>query len=127
MLGAGVPYIKDTPDDITVIHMDDTIESGPFGSSGASEAFQASPHCAVLNAIYNATGVRIHEQPALPAKVKAGLDALAKGEKPYVPKKYYLGPEMYERLEDIVANPVPFNKNEGYYLSLDDPDAERPF
>ena len=34
---------------------------------------------------------------------------------------------MYERLEDIKANPVPFNKNEGYYVSLDDPDAERPF
>ena len=127
MLGAGVPYIKDTPDDLTVIHMDDSIESGPFGCSGASEAFQASPHCAVLNAIYDATGVRIHEQPALPAKIKEGLDAIARGEKPYEPKKYYLGPDMYERLEDIKANPVPFNKNEGYYVSLDDPDAERPF
>ncbi len=127
MLGAGVPYIKDTPDDLTVIHMDDSIESGPFGCSGASEAFQASPHCAVLNAIYDATGVRIHEQPALPAKIKAGLDAIARGEKPEAPKKYYLGPDMYERLEDIKANPVPFNKNEGYYVSLDDPTAERPF
>jgi aldehyde oxidoreductase len=27
MLGAGVPYIMDTPDDITAIHMDDCIES----------------------------------------------------------------------------------------------------
>ncbi len=127
MLGAGVPYIKDTPDNITIIHMDDTIESGPFGSSGASEAFQASPHCAVLNAIYNATGVRIHEQPALPAKIKAGLDAIAKGEKPYEPEKYYLGPDMYERLEDIKANPVPFNKNEEYFVSLDDPNGVKPF
>ena len=107
--------------------MDDTIESGPFGSSGASEAFQASPHCAVLNAIYNATGVRIHEQPALPAKIKAGLDAIARGEKPYEPKKYYLGPDMYERLEDIKANPVPFNKNEEYFVSLDDPNGVKPF
>ena len=127
MVGAGIPFIKDTPDDITIIHMDDSIEAGPFGCSGASEAFQASPHCAVLNAIYNATGVRIHEMPALPAKVKAGLDAIARGEKPYAPAKYYLGPDMYERLEDIKANPVPFNKNEGYYVSLDDPNAERPF
>ena len=127
MLGAGVPYIKDTPDNITIIHMDDTIESGPFGSSGASEAFQASPHCAVLNAIYNATGVRIHEQPALPAKIKAGLDAIARGEKPYEPEKYYLGPDMYERLEDIKANPVPFNKNEEYFVSLDDPNGVKPF
>ena len=127
MAGAGIPYIKDTPDDIEILHMDEPIESGPFGSSGASEAFQASPHCAVLNAIYNATGVRIHEQPARPEKIKAGLDAIARGEKPYEPAKYYLGPDMYEELESIKANPVPFNKNEGYYLSLDDPEAARPF
>ncbi|MFR1310509.1 MAG: hypothetical protein ACLSCO_17630 [Gallintestinimicrobium sp.] len=51
-------------------------------------------HCAVLNGIYNACGVRIHEIPALPEKVKAGLDAIAKGEKPYEPKKYFLGSDI---------------------------------
>lgn len=68
MFGAGVSYIKDIPDDINVIHMPVTIEDGPFGSSGASEAFQASGHVAVLNGIARACGVRIHEMPALPAK-----------------------------------------------------------
>lgn len=68
MFGAGVSYIKDIPDDINVIHMPVTIEDGPFGSSGASEAFQASGHVAVLNGIARACGVRIHEMPATARK-----------------------------------------------------------
>ncbi len=126
MFGAGTSYIKDVPDDINLIHIDGAISDGPFGSSGASEAFQASGHCAVLNGIYNACGVRIHEIPALPEKVKAGLDAIAKGEKPYEPKKYFLGSDMYEELENIKENPVQVG-TQSFYVSLDDPTAERPF
>lgn len=126
MFGAGTSYIKDVPDDINLIHIDGAISDGPFGSSGASEAFQASGHCAVLNGIYNACGVRIHEIPALPEKVKAGLDAIAKGEEPYEPKKYFLGSDMYEELENIKENPVQVG-TQSFYVSLDDPTAERPF
>jgi aldehyde oxidoreductase len=36
-----------------------------------------SPHAAIVNAIYNACGVRITKLPALPEKVKAGLEAKA--------------------------------------------------
>ena len=91
-----------------MIHLDDPEDerANPFGSSGASEAFQSSGHVAVLNAIYNACGVRIHEIPARPEKIKDGLDAIAKGEKPYAPKPYYLGPDLYDRIEDFKANPV---------------------
>ena len=104
---AGVPYIKDVPDDMTVIHLDGYDERGPFGSSGASEAFQSSDHMAVINAINNAVGVRIYELPATPDKVKAGIEALAKGEpNPNVPKKYFLGSDLYEELENIKANPL---------------------
>lgn len=104
---AGVPYIKDVPDDMTVIHLDGFDERGPFGSSGASEAFQSSDHMAVINAINNAVGVRIYELPATPDKVKAGIEALAKGEpNPNVPKKYFLGSDLYEELENIKANPL---------------------
>ena len=117
---------KDIPDDIDVIHMDGDVADGPFGSTGASEAFQASGHCAVLNGIYNACGVRIHEIPALPSKVKAGLDAIDKGEKPYAPEKYFLGSDLYEELENLKANPVQPGPG-GLYVSLDDPTAERPF
>ena len=102
----GVPYIKDIPDDITLIHIENPRPQGPFGSSGASEAFQSAGHMAVINAINNACGVRIYELPATPEKVKAGLDILASGGKIEPPKKYYLGPDMYEELEKIKANPV---------------------
>ncbi len=107
MLKAGVPYIKDIPDDMTAIHLDGYDERGPFGSSGASEAFQSSDHVAVINAINNACGVRIYELPASPAKVKAGIEALAKGEpNPNKPEKYFLGSDLYEELEVLKANPM---------------------
>ncbi len=56
---SGVPTIKDIPDDITIVHLEGYDANGPFGSSGASEAFQAGVHVAVLNAIHNACGVRV--------------------------------------------------------------------
>ncbi|MGI6644122.1 MAG: molybdopterin-dependent aldehyde oxidoreductase [Bacillota bacterium] len=107
MLGAGVPYIKDIPDDIQLVAYERPDELGPFGSSGASEGFQSSGHVAVINAIYNAVGVRIHELPATPEKVKAALEAKAAG-KEYAPKKYFLGSDLYEELENIKANPVEY-------------------
>lgn len=106
ILSAGVPYIKDVPDNMELINMDGFDERGPFGSSGAAEAFQSSDHMAVINAINNACGVRIYELPASPEKLKAGLDILAKGGKIEPPKKYFLGSDFIEELEKIIANPV---------------------
>ena len=105
---SGVPYIKDIPDEIILLYNDNEDKTGPFGSSGASEAFQASGHVAVLNAIYNACGVRVYEMPATKEKVKAGLDILAAGGKIDSPKKYFLGSDLYDELENIKANPVPY-------------------
>ncbi len=99
IFSAGVPYIKDIPDDMTVIHMDDGGELS--GSSAASEGFQSYGHMAVINAISNAAGVRIYELPASPDKVKEGIDTLARGEAPNVSKKYFLGSDLYEELENI--------------------------
>jgi aldehyde oxidoreductase len=124
---SGVPYINDIPDEINVIHYERPDEAGPFGSSGASEAFQSSGHMAVINAIYNACGVRIHELPALPAKVKAGIDAIKEGKKPFAPEKYFLGSDLYEELEDIVANPVPYEGDPAYFRSLGGSATERFF
>ena len=81
-------------------------DKNPFGSSGASEAYQSSGHVAVINAIYNACGVRIYELPATQEKVKAGLEALKKGEKIAPPKKYFLGSDFYEEIDRIKANPL---------------------
>ena len=106
ILGAGIPTIKDIPDDFNTIHLVTPRTKNPFGSSGASEAFQSAGHMAVINAINNACGVRIYEIPATPAKVKEGLDILAKGGKIDPPKKYFLGSDFYEEMEYLRNNPV---------------------
>lgn len=103
LIGAGLPYINDIPDDIEVNWIQTPREFGPFGSSGIAELFQNSEHMAVINAIYNATGVRIFELPAYPEKVKAGLDKLANGECVLPPEMYYLGPDFYDELAQVEA------------------------
>lgn len=105
MAGAGIPQIMDIPDDFNLIYLENPRSRAPYGSSGCSELFQSSGHVAVLNAINNACGVRIYEIPALPAKVKAGLDALAKGED-LTPAPYFFGTDFYDEIDNIVANPV---------------------
>jgi len=106
ILGAGIPSIEMVPDDLAVIYLENPRRQNPFGSSGASEAFQSSGHMAVINGIANACGVRIYELPARPEKVKAGLEALARGETIAPPKKYFLGSDFYEEMENIRKNPV---------------------
>ncbi|BBO78737.1 aldehyde oxidoreductase [Desulfosarcina widdelii] len=123
---SGVPYIKDIPDDILLIPCETPRKSGPFGSSGASEAFQSSGHVAVINAIYNACGVRIFDLPARHEKVKAGLDSLAAGNTIAPPRKYFLGSDLYEELETIKANPVKFRGHD-MFNSLGDEDGARFF
>ena len=106
IIGAGIPLIKDIPDELNVHHLVTPRKKNPFGSSGASEAFQSGDHMAVINAINNACGVRIFELPAYPEKVKAGLDKLARGEIIEPPKRYYLGSDFYEEMESIKNNPL---------------------
>jgi len=106
ILGAGIPTIKDIPDDFDIIHLVTPRSKNPFGSSGASEAFQSAGHMAVINGIKNACGVRIYDLPASPAKVKAGIEAVANGGKVESPKKYFLGSDFYEEMEYIKNNPV---------------------
>ena len=50
--------------------------------------------------------MRIYDLPASPEKVKAGIDAIARGEEPAKPDKYFLGSELYEELEKLKANPL---------------------
>ena len=76
MLGAGIPYAKDIPDKFDIPYFEHPRESGPFGASGVGELPLTSPHVAIVNAIYNATGVRIRHLPAYPDKVLAGLKEL---------------------------------------------------
>jgi aldehyde oxidoreductase len=73
MLGAGIPYAKDIPDKFDIYYFENARDNGPFGSAGVGELPLTSPHVAIVNAIYNATGVRIRHLPARPEKVLAGL------------------------------------------------------
>lgn len=73
LIGCGLPFTKDIPDDFKIFYVENPREHGPFGAAGVGELPLTSPHAAVGNAIYNATGVRIRALPALPEKVLAGL------------------------------------------------------
>ncbi len=82
MLGAGIPYAKDIPDKFDIHYFENPRENGPFGAAGVGELPLTSPHVAIMNAIYNATGVRITHLPAYPEKVLEGLKKLESGKVP---------------------------------------------
>ena len=77
----GLPYIKDIPDDMEIIYQETPRPLGPYGAAGVGEAPLTAPHPAILNAIYNACGVRITKVPALPSVVKAALEAKRAGKR----------------------------------------------
>jgi aldehyde oxidoreductase len=59
---------------------------------------------AVLNAIYDAVGVRVFEMPATPEKLLAGIKAKGGAAEEYRP--YYLNGDLYETLDEMQRNPV---------------------
>jgi len=73
LVSCGFPYPMDIPDKMQLIHMETPREFGPFGASGTGEAPLTSPHAAILNAVFNATGVRVTRLPADPQKILSGL------------------------------------------------------
>jgi aldehyde oxidoreductase len=73
LMGAGFPYAKQIPDDMELIYVETPRPEGPFGAAGVGELPLTSPHAAIINAIYNACGVRITTLPALPEKILAEL------------------------------------------------------
>lgn len=73
MVGGGFPYIKQIPDEMELVYVECDRPEGPFGASGIGELPLTCPHAAIINAIYNACGVRIRQLPALPEKILAGL------------------------------------------------------
>ena len=76
LLKCGIPYPKDTPDDIE-LHFNETYRpNGSYGAAGCGEAPLTAPHPAILNAIYNATGARITKVPARPERVLEALREL---------------------------------------------------
>lgn len=71
-------YILPTALDVPAIELaivEEPAPKGPFGAKGVSEASLLPTAPAIVNAIYDAVGVRIRELPVTPEKVLAALKA----------------------------------------------------
>ena len=67
-----IPTIGDVPPiDTIIIEVAD--QHGPYGAKGLGEHVLIPTAPAILNAIKHATGIRIHDLPATPSKIRAAL------------------------------------------------------
>lgn len=69
-----IPTSLDVPE-IEPIIIEDPEPTGPYGAKGVGEPATLPTAPAILNAIYNATGVRLTELPATPERVLKALKA----------------------------------------------------
>lgn len=69
-----IPSIEDAPEVIPII-VEDPEPEGPFGAKGLGEVPTLPAAAAVINAIYDAVGVRITSLPANKARVLAAIKA----------------------------------------------------
>lgn len=67
-----IPKITDTPE-ITSIIIEDTDPGGPYGAKGMGEVALLPTAPAIINAIYDAVGVRITALPATREKILEAL------------------------------------------------------
>jgi len=72
-----IPTIGDMPP-VESILIEEPSSAGPFGAKGVGEQALIPTAPAILNALYDAVGVRIRKLPATPDKVRAAI--LAKAE-----------------------------------------------
>jgi CO/xanthine dehydrogenase Mo-binding subunit len=73
-----IPSVGDIPH-IESILIEDPSPIGPFGAKGIGEQAVIPTAPAILNAIHDAVGVRIHKTPATPDRVRAAILAKASG------------------------------------------------
>jgi len=73
-----IPSAGDIPP-IESVLIEDPSSIGPFGAKGIGEQAVIPTAPAILNAIHDAVGVRIHKIPATPDRVRAVILAKAKG------------------------------------------------
>lgn len=74
LTGCGIPRIKDAPDAMDLIYLETPRPNSLLGASGAGEMPLAAPHAAIINAIYDACGVRVTHLPARAEKILDGLN-----------------------------------------------------
>ena len=73
-----IPSAGDIPP-IDSILIEDPSSIGPFGAKGIGEQAVIPTAPAILNAIHDAVGVRVHKVPATPDRVRAAILAKANG------------------------------------------------
>ncbi len=73
-----IPSAGDVPP-VESILIEDPSSVGPFGAKGIGEQAVIPTAPAILNAIHDAVGVRIHKIPATPDRVRAAILAKANG------------------------------------------------
>jgi aldehyde oxidoreductase len=109
MVGAGITEIDEFPDDIELLWHETYRHNGPHGSAGSSENFQSSGHMAVINGIFDATGIRVYELPAKPDIILKALSG-----KDIKPKRYYLGGDLYDVIDELDSSPVSEEVNQRF-------------
>ena len=72
------PTVLDYPD-IQIIFADIVDPVGPLGAKGLGEVPSVGVAPAIANAIYNATGLRLHRTPFTPDRVLAALESAPEG------------------------------------------------
>ena len=73
-----IPSAGDVPP-VESILIEDPSSIGPFGAKGIGEQAVIPTAPAILNAIYDAVGVRMRKVPATPDRVRAAILAKANG------------------------------------------------
>lgn len=110
IIGAGLPPIDMVPDKMEVVWIEDNpVKANPFGSNGLSECFFGGEHNAFLNGIYDACGVRPHDIPVDPKKIREGMARLAENKEPEYPEPYYLGDDFYDEIDNLEHTPIDKN------------------
>jgi CO/xanthine dehydrogenase Mo-binding subunit len=67
-----IPTVLDMPEIVPII-VEEYEPTGPYGAKGVGEPAMLPTAAAILNAIYDAVGIRITEMPATPEKILALL------------------------------------------------------
>jgi len=72
-LDYGIPTAMEIPS-ITSVEVETNDPEGPFGAKESGEGTQLAPAPAIINAIYDAIGVRFKTLPVTPEKILRALD-----------------------------------------------------
>lgn len=70
----GLPSIKDAPEHIETIVVENPVQGGPFGSKGGAEMPVSPSAATVSNAISDATGAKVYELPMIPERVLKAIN-----------------------------------------------------